>query len=207
MILVNNIENPANKIFTSLFNSTKIPDIRISDMINFVKPNLPTSEFVVILGYINTDYFGCEYYGKLDIYSKYRENPAGTVTKYETYIECGVSNERNTFPLLRSENCPTEVATFYYDKYNKVEEWHTRFNTHHLGTRHGGTDGNIDKLILSSEEAFVFLLTLQLHLLQSIHHGKRGQVRGAGGPYIDRDAYVYAIRKMLEWRYKDMMIS
>ena len=80
---MNNIENPANKIFTSLFNSTKIPDIRISDMINFVKPNLPTSEFVVILGYINTDYFGCEYYGKLDIYSKYRENPAGTVTKYE----------------------------------------------------------------------------------------------------------------------------
>jgi hypothetical protein len=63
-----------------------------------------------------------------------------------------------------------------------------------------GRDGYLPALLLSREEALVFVMAHELRHLWQHKHPRGWRVWGARGRFSERDADAYAIRKVREWR-------
>lgn len=130
-----------------------------------------------------------------------------------------ITRYEKEFPYIAIHR-PNRVVTFKWNQYNpKKKKWEEWRNSKHIAKctvkktgdnyfdwkiskpNNKSTGGYIDNLILSREEAMVYVLAHEFrHLWQKNHLGKRGKVWGARGQYPDRDADAYAIRKTREWR-------
>jgi hypothetical protein len=185
-----------------LRNSTDFPDMKIREIIEFVRPkDLPTLSF-----YVKVKYSDAKVRGMLGLNSECFKNPAAIGTKYIPSILCCVYRSGSIYPF-RTDNRPRKVVGLDYDEYNvKIKDWVTISVIQPVGTKHGSTGGYIDRLVLSAEEEIIHNFAHELrHLWQFNHHEKRGKAWGARGRFSERDADAYAMRKTREWRRKNTM--
>ena len=207
-------------------NYTNLSNDRIRDIIGFVKPNgLFTSNFDVKI--TNSNHIYC---GKFYRYGGYSRNNSAIGARGRPLIIARITKNENEYPHF-TEYKPTKVVKLYYDNFDErkrrwEEGWccsihvakctvikysssrgavwleKDHWNSWRIiRPKNGNTGGYIDYLILSREEALVYVLAHEFrHFWQTNHQGKRGKIWGARGVYSDRDADAYAIKKTRAWR-------
>jgi hypothetical protein len=197
-------------------NYSSFSDDKIREIIQFVMPNnLPTSNFDVKVTNTRNKYSGV-FYGK----GGYAKKGMGSDPKRPLIIS-RVTAKETEFPF-RDDYSPKRWVYLYYEEYDESKGiWKEVHSCKCLGiskayiARRSKEDkdkeklcdwkkrkgGYIESLILTRDEALVYLLAHELrHFWQKNHHGKRGKIWGARGVYSEKDADAYAIRKQRAWR-------
>jgi hypothetical protein len=202
-----------------LANTTDVPDERIREIIQFVKPNnLPTSIYDIVIRNGNGSGLfrpSADLITKYNLYPKIDANYTG-ISKRTKII--ATVNNKSKFPIRSRESFRT--IKLYWEQYDeKKQEWVIWYNcrfvpiTRAYRKRHSHNNGNSNNssgkinrgylpcLLLSKEEAFVDTLAHEYrHFWQVDHPTKRGKVWGARGRFSERDACRYDIRKVRKWR-------
>jgi hypothetical protein len=187
-----------------LKNSTNFPDEKITEIIQFVKPNnLPTPcNFDVRVTNCSSR----------KVYQGIYYSSEGTTRRPQ--ITLRVAQDEKAFPSYIDETPkvrrPLRKAVLYYKEFNEKTQqyqtwrswkWYTSIKDKEKKMTSGGY---ISQLILSREEALISVAAHELRYHWQSNHwpSKRGRVWGAKGQYSNRDADAYAIRKLREWRRK-----
>jgi hypothetical protein len=162
-----------------LKNFTNIPDHKIRQIINFVRPN-GISNFDVRISNSQKHIFRGTAY----------EKGSGYHDTANPFIVVRVTKNERAFPYFVRYKSRTRTKVKLNPQSGKLE----------LVSYTIGKGGYIDHILLSREEAVVHVIAHELrHLWQT--KVKRGyRVWGARDQFSDRDADAFAIRKTRKWR-------
>jgi hypothetical protein len=177
-----------------LQNTTNIPNKRLRQMIEFVKPkHLETTKFTVKVTNSSKGYCG-----------RYYEEGTGYSKDNRPHIIARITPKESFFPYREEDHAPTKCVKTYYQKFNqKKMQWETWYHRQYIPNPNGntGNGGYINTLLLSWDEACIHILAHEFrHYWQKTHRTRRGKVWGSRGQYSNRDADAYAVRKVREWR-------
>src|SRR5215207_5039678 len=211
-----------------LVNIINIPDKKVREIIQFVKPKLSSNSYDVQIRNTKRGYSGCFTPSIKELAGKETRSTATTIiVRKRPLVSVSIQQDEKGFPVFddrKSKPRTTRIVKLYYEEYDEKNEeyrkWYERRRipitnayverknsqlrergksySYSLQT---GTGGYVSCLILSREEALVHVLAHEFrHYWQYHHPGKRGKVWGARGLTSERDADAYAIRKLREWR-------
>jgi hypothetical protein len=151
---------------------------KIRQMIQFARPN-GISNFDVRISNSKAIFRGRAYYEG----SGYHDTP-------NPFVVVRVTKDENAFPYFVKHTSRTRTKLELNPQSGKLES--VSYNS--------GTGGYIDHILLSREEAMLYIIAHELRHLWQAKVKKGYRVWGARGQFSERDADAYAIGKTRQWR-------